>query len=302
MLNRKHGIPRPTLMGMVKSNQNKNVIKCSSTAMAALSTEDPMLAPNEAFPKPSIDAFGPLRGVGVATASLILSIATATGDPKQQVPFYSDDVYLWLCLMDFPEPEEYEEYEEEDTAEQEQQPAADADADADAEATKDKKKTPRSPKLKLKRKISKFRRPKGELNVKYNIAEYRKLWEACWELRERLNRAVESSSSTSTNSSSSSRISHNDIEKAAYVLRNIAVSGYLEGQDQEDILRTAARQKVVDAAMKAEKVRADASGETAAMEKNLAAKKQRKKEKEAKTLQKRKIANEGRNVKRRKVE
>jgi ADA HAT complex component 1 len=301
--NRKHGIPRPTLMGMVKSNQNKNVIKCSSTAMAALSTEDPMLAPNEAFPKPSIDAFGPLRGVGVATASLILSIATATGDPKQQVPFYSDDVYLWLCLKDFPEPEEYEEYEEEEPTEQDQQPDADTDADAEA---KDKKKTPRPPKFKLKRKISKFKRPNGELNVKYNIAEYRKLWDACWELRERLNRAVETESDPST------RISHNDIEKAAYVLRNIAVSGYLEGQDPEDILRTAARQKArVDAAMKAEKARADASGETAAREKKLAAKKQRKKEKEekrakqkeAKTLQKkRKIANGGRNVKRRKVE
>jgi hypothetical protein len=297
---RKHGIPRPTLMGMVKSNQDKNVIKCSSTAMAALSTKDPMLAPNEAFPKPSIDAFGPLRGVGVATASLILSIATATGDPKQQVPFYSDDVYLWLCLKDFPEPE-YEEYEEEHTAEQEEQPDADADADADAE-TKDKKKTPRPPKFKLKRKISKFKCPNGELNVRYNIAEYRKLWDACWELRERLNRAVDlaySSSSPSTSPSSSARISHNDIEKAAYVLRNIAVSGYLEGQDPEDILRTAAPQKTrVDAAMKAQKARADASGETAAGEKKLAAKKQTKKEKE----EKRKIANGGRNVKRRKVE
>lgn len=295
-------------MGMVKSNQNKNVIKCSSTAMAALSTEDPMLAPNEAFPKPSIDAFGPLRGVGVATASLILSIATATGDPKQQVPFYSDDVYLWLCLKDFPEPEEYEEYEEEDTADQEQLP----DADADAENAKENKKPPRPPKFKLKRKISKFKRPNGELNVRYNIAEYRKLWDACWELRERLNRAAETETDRSSPSSPSSHISHNDIEKAAYVLRNIAVSGFLEGQDPKDVLRTAARQKArVDAAMKAEKARADASGETAAREKKLAMKKQRKKEKEEKkakqkeqkALEKqRKIANGGRNVKRRKVE
>jgi ADA HAT complex component 1 len=277
---------------MVKSNQDQNVIKCSSAAMAALSTEDPMLAPNEAFPKPSIDAFGPIRGVGVATASLILSMATATGDPKQQVPFYSDDVYLWLCLKDFPEPEEYEEYEEEDTTAQEAQPDADADADTNAEL-KDTKKPPRPPKFKLKRKISEFKLPSGELNLKYNIAEYRKLWDACWELCERLNRAVETESSE-TSSSSSPRISHNDIEKAAYVLRNIAVSGFLEGQDPEDNLRTAARQKArVDAAMKAEKTRADASGETAAREK----------EKEEKALQKqRKIANGGRNVKRRKVE
>jgi ADA HAT complex component 1 len=284
-------------MGMVKSNQNKNVLKCSSTAIAALSTEDPMLAPNEAFPKPSIDAFGPLRGVGVATASLILSIATATGNSKQQVPFYSDDIYLWLCLKEFPEPEDYE--EEEEAADEEHNPGAIAE---------DGKNPPRPPKFKLKRKISKFKRPNGELNVKYNIAEYRKLWDACWELRERLNRAVEAEAETDSDSNATT-ISHNDIEKTAYVLRNIAVSGYFENQEPEDILRTAARQKArVEAA---EKARADASGETAAREKKLAMKKQKKKDKEEmrakqkeqKALQKkRKIANGGRNVKRRKVE
>lgn len=278
-------------MGMVKSNQNKNVLKCSSDAIGALSTEDPILAPNEAFPKPSIDAFGPLRGVGVATASLILSIATATGDPKQQVPFYSDDVYRWLCLEDFPEPGEDEE-ENEDAANQEQK-------DAEAE---DGKKLACPPKFKLKHKISKFERPNGELNVKYNIAEYRKLWDACWGLRERLNHAVEAESEASPDSAPAP-ISHNDIEKTAYVLRNITVSGYFECQDPEDILRMAARQKArVEAAMKVEKAQADVSGETAAREKKLVMKKQRKKKEEEKMAKQRKLANEGRNVKRRKVE
>lgn len=295
-------------MGMVKSNQNKNVVKCSSTAMAALSTEDPMLAPNEAFPKPSIDAFGPLRGVGVATASLILSMATATGNPKQQVPFYSDDVYLWLCMKEFPEPEEDDE-EEEDAAEEDQ------DASASADASTDKKRGPRPPKFKLKRTVSNFKRPNGELNVKYTIAEYRRLWDASWELHERLNRAAESDSEATP-------ISHTDIEKTAYVLRNIAVSGYFEGQDPEDVARTATRQKArVEAAMKVEKARADASGETAAREQKLALKKAKKAEKEArraklkelKAAQKQKKREEiegekregetkGRNAKRRKVE
>jgi hypothetical protein len=214
-------------MGMVKSNQNKNVIQCSSTAMAALSTEDPILAPNEAFPRPSIDAFGPLRGVGVATASLILSMATATGNPKQQVPFYSDDVFAWLCLQEFPEPEE--EDDEENAAEEEQK-------------SDGKERGDRSPKIKL-------RYPNSELKLKYTIGEYRKLWDASWELHERLNRAAEAESE-----SSSTPISHTDIEKTAYVLRNIALSGYIEGQGPENVARTPSRQKVrEEAAMKVEK-------------------------------------------------
>lgn len=219
-------------MGMVKSNQNKIVIQCSSTAMAALSTEDPILAPNEAFPRPSIDAFGPLRGVGVATASLILSMATATGNPKQQVPFYSDDVFAWLCLQEFPEPEEDDE-EEEDAAEKEQKSDV-------------KERGPRSPNIKL-------RYPNSELKLKYTIGEYRKLWDASWELHDRLNRAVETESE-----SPSTPISHTDIEKTGYVLRNIALSGYFEGQGPENVARTATRQKVRDEAAikvgKAEKV------------------------------------------------
>lgn len=102
---RKHGLPRPTLMGMVKSNQSKSVLKCTSAAVAAIPKESPMSAPNEAFPKSSLDALSPLRGVGTATASLILSIATAKGDLDRQIPFYSDDLYLWLCLKDYPETE-----------------------------------------------------------------------------------------------------------------------------------------------------------------------------------------------------
>ncbi|CEJ60681.1 hypothetical protein PMG11_09246 [Penicillium brasilianum] len=235
----KHGTPRPTLMGMVKSNQNKNVIQCSSTAMAALSTEDPILAPNEAFPRPSIDAFGPLRGVGVATASLILSMATATGNPKQQVPFYSDDVFAWLCLQEFPEPEEDDYEEEEDAAEKEQK-------------SDGKDRGPRSPNIKL-------RYPNSELKLKYTIGEYRKLWDASWELHDRLNRAVEAESK-----SPSTPISHTDIEKTGYVLRNIALSGYFEGQGPKNAARTATRQKVRDEAAlkvgKAEKVENETRG------------------------------------------
>lgn len=234
------------LMGMIKTNPEKTVLKCSAAAMAALSTEDPMLAPNEAFPKPSIDALGPLRGVGPATASLILSIATGAGNPRQQVPFYSDDVYFWLCLEEFPE------LVEDESDDDEEREDADADANANANAEESKKRA----------RTCKFTRPNGELNVKYNIAEYRKLWDACWELCERLNRAVEAEAEAEAEGSSDSTptpalITHNDIEKTAFVLRNIAVSGYSEGRDPEDVFRMVAARKEGD-----DKVSASASCET----------------------------------------
>lgn len=266
------------LMGMIKTNPDKTVLKCSATAMAALSTEDPMLAPNEAFPKPSIDALAPLRGVGPATASLILSIATGAGNPRQQVPFYSDDVYFWLCLEEFPEVVDDESDDEEERED------ANANANANAEESKKRDNT------------RKFVRPNGELNVKYNIAEYRKLWDACWELCERLNRAVEAEAEAEAEGSSDSTptpalITHNDIEKTAFVLRNIAVSGYFEGRDPEDVFRMVASRKE-----SADKASASAEGET------KPGKKKKLTKSEKKALSK-KVGNGGRNpVKRRKVE
>ena len=216
-------------MGMLKTNQNKLVLKCTTTAINALPTVNPMLAPNEAFPKASIDALVSMRGVGTATASLILSIATACDEVDHQVPFYSDDVYLWLCLKDFPETES--------------KPKK-LISSGGAEDTKPKKK------------LSKFKRPNGELNVKYNISEYRDLWNASWELQQRLNRAIEveaeerDDKTESVNDESKDAkhqrldvVTHIDIEKVAYVLRNIAVSGFYPDVDPNDILRAHADQQ-----------------------------------------------------------
>lgn len=184
-IRRKHGVFRPALMGMVKSNQDETVTKSTSTALAALPDADPILAPSEAFPRASLDALTtPLRGVGPATASLILSIATVIGDAKNQVPFYSDDVYLWLVLGDFPR-------------------------------AKDQVERP-----------STHKKPNGELIAKYNANEYRDLWNYTQELRARLNKEV---------AESDGPVSLIDIEKVAYVIRNIAVSGYHAGQGSETV-------------------------------------------------------------------
>lgn len=172
------------LMGMVKSNQVATITKSTSTAFAALPDVDPVVAPKDAFPKASLDALtAPIRGVGPATASLILSIATVFGDAKKQVPFYSDDVYLWLCLTDFPEGPDSKE-----------------------------------------QKPSKHKKPDGELIAKYNMNEYRDLWNASQELRARLNNGAGEKSGDGP-------VSFIDIERAAYVLRNIAVSDYFANQD-----------------------------------------------------------------------
>ncbi|KAJ5794347.1 hypothetical protein N7457_000946 [Penicillium paradoxum] len=191
----KHGVSRPMLMGMIKNNQDTTVINSTSTAFAALPNADPVLAPNDAFPKTSLDALtGPLRGVGPATASLILSISTVIGDAERQVPFYSDDVYLWLCLMDFPGLGD---------------PELKASTGDSREGFREQK-------------GSQYKKPNGDLIAKYNMNEYRDLWNAVQELRARLNKDI--------GESGDGPISLIDIERVAYVLRNITFSGYYTGQ------------------------------------------------------------------------
>ncbi|KAJ5740859.1 hypothetical protein N7493_000731 [Penicillium malachiteum] len=162
-----HGHSRPMLMGLIRSNAESLVSSCASAALDALSKD------SEEFPKASLDALQPLRGVGPATASLILSIMT--GCDTRQIPFYSDDAFLWLCLRAYPKVE-----------------------DNASEAVKVKP----SPVV---------------LKVRYTLNEYRELWDACNELQGRLNEGLEVGQEP---------VSQNDIEKVAYVLHNIDVSGF----------------------------------------------------------------------------
>jgi hypothetical protein len=161
------------LIGMIKANQQNTITKATSEAFASLPVSNPITKPEESFPKSSLDALTvPLRGVGPATASLILSIATVVGEPVRQVPFYSDDVYLWLVFGTCPVPRE-----------------------EDVEVK------------------SKGVKANGELDVKYNLKEFRGLWDEVQRLRGRLE-----------------NVSTVDVEKVAYVLRHIAVSGYYSDQ------------------------------------------------------------------------
>ncbi|RHZ57638.1 hypothetical protein CDV55_101143 [Aspergillus turcosus] len=181
----KHGVYRPTLLGLVRSNPAGLIRRTTASAFNAVPVPDPAAelayadAESEdldsAFPKQSLDALtAPLRGVGPATASLILSVAT------ESAPFYSDDVFLWLCLGVFPFA-----------------PAAAAEEGGETKGA-----------------ASKRVRPNGELNVKYNLHEYRLLWEAVQRLRARL----------AARSSDAEAVSCADVEKVAFVLRHFDVS------------------------------------------------------------------------------
>ncbi|OJJ49595.1 hypothetical protein ASPZODRAFT_58748 [Penicilliopsis zonata CBS 506.65] len=147
-----HGHFRPTLVGMAKSNSEITVRKTSKAAFAAIPSDTTDKNLRLSFPKTSMDTLTKaLRGVGPATASLILSAGTAARDPEHEVPFYSDEVYLWLCLEVFPSAEKGE--------------------------------VPES--------VSKHKRPNGELSVKYNMPEFSNLYTAVQSLRSRLQNSPE---------------------------------------------------------------------------------------------------------------
>lgn len=226
---RKHGIYRPTLAGMVKTNQGSLVRKSTSAAFSSIPTSaDPVASPDKAFPKESMDALtAPLRGVGTATASLILSAGTALSDPEHEIPFYSDEMYLWLCLDDYPP-----------TSPPVQEGKGEEDGKGNVEEEESTEKKP-------KKQPSKHKLANGELKVKYNLHEYRQLYGAAWELRDRLNRKAEKARTKAKEEQGEEENEHDehndqpisivDIEKVAYVLAHISMSGYYNstGEEQE---------------------------------------------------------------------
>lgn len=110
------------------------------------------------------------------------------------------------------------------------------------------------------------------MNVKYNLHEYRQLWNACWELRQRLNAAIEEGEE-GEDGAEDKLVSQNDIEKVAYVLRNIAVSGFYPDVDPGDILAAHAMQEAK--ALEAAKVEAEAKNEAGGEKKNGGKKRKR---------------------------
>ncbi|RAH63923.1 uncharacterized protein BO66DRAFT_258144 [Aspergillus aculeatinus CBS 121060] len=133
---------------MIRSNPESLVREATAEAFRLLRTVEL----REMFPGTALEKVtGPLRGVGPATGSLVLSVLSSDDDGEGEVggggigvPFYSDDVFLWLCLGVFPG----------------------GDPERVGKAFKPGK--------------------SGELNVKYSAGEYRELWDAVRRLRGRL--------------------------------------------------------------------------------------------------------------------
>ncbi|KAH8167911.1 hypothetical protein CIB48_g320 [Xylaria polymorpha] len=80
----RHGKFRPTLMKLVSSNDEDIVKKTIQEAMAQYWRDKNVTK--------ATDAIAKLRGIGPATASLLLSVH----DPEQVI-FFSDEAYWWLC-------------------------------------------------------------------------------------------------------------------------------------------------------------------------------------------------------------
>ncbi|KAL4751478.1 hypothetical protein BDW72DRAFT_192851 [Aspergillus terricola var. indicus] len=163
----KHGVYRPTLLGMIRQNQEKTISDTTASAFSSLPASVEGNDGFEAIGSALLTLATPLRGVGPATASLILSVAC-----PEMIPFYSDDVYLWICAGVYPS------------------------SSFSSKKTKEVK-------------------PNGEPNVKYNVAEYRRLWEGVQGLRARLNEEADEER----------RVSCKDVEKVALVIRHFGLSG-----------------------------------------------------------------------------
>lgn len=134
---------------MIKTNKPAVLRKATADAYKALVAKKPSSdSIEETFPKTSLDTLtGPLRAVGPAMASLILAVGSE--GKANEIPFYSDEIFLWLCVDWFPCSEK--------------------------NRTNDKK-------------AARLVRADGSgLNLKYNLHEYNQLYEEVVKLRERIN-------------------------------------------------------------------------------------------------------------------
>lgn len=81
---RKHGTFRPTLMNLVKSNQADVIKSTTQSAFSSLDSNNDVLK--------ALKHLTILRGIGPATASLLLSVYQ-----PDAIPFFSDELFRWSC-------------------------------------------------------------------------------------------------------------------------------------------------------------------------------------------------------------
>ncbi|KAF2086135.1 hypothetical protein K490DRAFT_44979 [Saccharata proteae CBS 121410] len=82
----KHGTFRPNLLKLAQSNPDELIVSTTKEAFAQYKTSGPQVA---------LTTLCTLKGIGPATASLLLSQV----DPRR-IPFFSDELYRWLHWED----------------------------------------------------------------------------------------------------------------------------------------------------------------------------------------------------------
>ncbi|KAK5632707.1 hypothetical protein RRF57_008421 [Xylaria bambusicola] len=90
----RHGKFRPTLMKLVSSNEEEVVSNTIQETMAQYWLDDNVTK--------AMDAITKLKGIGPATASLLLSVH----DPERVI-FFSDEAFWWLCCSGQQSPIKY---------------------------------------------------------------------------------------------------------------------------------------------------------------------------------------------------
>ncbi|KAF2035383.1 hypothetical protein EK21DRAFT_53876 [Setomelanomma holmii] len=86
----KHGTFRPKLLGLVQSNSSSAIDSTTRAAFDLL----PGGKPNTKDILAALKKLAELKGIGPATASLLLSVAA-----PDSVPFFSDELFRW-CMWD----------------------------------------------------------------------------------------------------------------------------------------------------------------------------------------------------------
>lgn len=89
-LRRKHGTFRPKLLALVQSNPTEFVLETTTQAFELITSPD-----GDGSPSPALKVLTQLKGIGPATASLLLSVLRMS-----EVPFFSDELFRWSCWDD----------------------------------------------------------------------------------------------------------------------------------------------------------------------------------------------------------
>ncbi|KAH7380018.1 hypothetical protein BKA66DRAFT_465541 [Pyrenochaeta sp. MPI-SDFR-AT-0127] len=90
----KHGTFRPKLLSLVQSNDSETIVQSTKKVSEFLADVDLDGTTPSSSPLPALKILTQFKGIGPATASLLLSVMK-----PDSIPFFSDELFRW-CLWD----------------------------------------------------------------------------------------------------------------------------------------------------------------------------------------------------------